>query len=296
MKQPIFTGTAVAIVTPFKKNGVDFDTLGDLLDFQMENGTDAIVVCGTTGEASTMTYRERAETIAFCVQHVGGRIPVIAGTGSNSTENAVTLSQEAERQGADALLVVTPYYNKASQAGLLQHYRTIADAVSLPVILYNVPSRTGVTISPETYAALAEHPNIIGVKEASGNLGNIQRTRRLCPEDFYIWSGNDDETVAICALGGKGVISVVANILPAEMHRLTQLCLKNDFAAGGKLQVHLKDFCDTMFCEVNPIPVKTALSLLGWRVGELRSPMCPPAPENLGHIKAMLAKYGLPVT
>ena len=295
MKQPIFTGSAAAIVTPFKEGGVDLESLGNLLDFQLENGTDAIVVCGTTGEASTMTYRERAETIAFCVQHVGGRVPVIAGSGSNSTENAVTLSREAERQGADGLLVVTPYYNKATQAGLHRHYRTIADAVSLPIILYSVPSRTGVAIAPETYAALAQHPNIAGVKEASGSLGNVQRTRALCPEDFTIWSGNDDETVPICALGGKGVISVAANILPAEMHRLTQLCLQNDFAAAGKLQVHLKDFCDAMFCEVNPIPVKTALGLLGWRVGELRSPMCPPSPENLELIKTVLARYGLMV-
>lgn len=295
MKRPIFTGSAVAIVTPFKDGGADLDTLGELLDFQLENGTDAVVVCGTTGEASTMTYAERAETIGFCVRHIGGRVPVIAGTGSNSTENAVALSQEAERRGADGLLVVTPYYNKASQAGLLRHYRSIADAVSTPVILYNVPSRTGVSIAPETYAALAEHPNIAGVKEASGNLGNIQRTKSLCPEDFYIWSGNDDETVPVCALGGKGVISVAANILPAEMHRLTQLCLNNDFAAAGELQVHLKDFCDTMFCEVNPIPVKTALGLLGWRVGELRSPMCPPSAENLERIKRVLTQYGLAV-
>lgn len=296
MKRPIFTGSAVAIVTPFKDGGVDLDALGALLDFQLENGTDAVVVCGTTGETSTMTYEERAETIGFCVRHVGGRVPVIAGTGSNSTENAVTLSREAERRGADGLLVVTPYYNKASQAGLLRHYRTIAAAVASPIILYNVPSRTGVSIAPETYAALADVPNIVGVKEASGNLGNVQRTRNLCPEDFTIWSGNDDETVPICALGGKGVISVAANILPAEMHRLVQLCLSNDFAAAGELQVHLKEFCDAMFCEVNPIPVKTALGLLGWRVGGLRSPMCPPAPENLERIKAVLAKYGLPVT
>lgn len=296
MKEVIFTGSAVAIVTPFKESGVDLEALGKLLDFQLENGTDAIVVCGTTGEASTMTYQERAETIAFCVRHVGGRVPVIAGSGSNSTENAVTLSREAERQGAGGLLVVTPYYNKATQAGLLRHYRTIADAVSIPLILYNVPSRTGVAIAPETCAALAEHPNIVGIKEASGNLGNVQRIRNLCPADFSIWSGNDDETVPICALGGKGVISVAANILPAEMHRLTQLCLKNDFAAAGKLQVHLKDFCDAMFCEVNPIPVKTALGMLGWRVGELRSPMCPPAPENLERIRTVLAKYGLPAT
>lgn len=295
MKKPIFTGSGVAIVTPFTKDGVDFDTLGKLLDFQMEHGTDAIVACGTTGEASTMTPRERTEVISFCADHVKGRVPVIAGSGSNSTSVAVSLSQEAEKAGADGLLLVTPYYNKASQTGLIQHYRTIADAVNVPCILYNVPSRTGVSIAPETYAELAKHPNITGTKEASGNLGNIQRTRNLCLEDFYIWSGNDDETVPICALGGVGVISVVANVLPAEMHTLARLCLDNDFAEAGKLQLYLKDFCDAMFCEVNPIPVKTALSLLGWRAGELRSPMCPPSAENLEHIKAVLAKYGLPV-
>lgn len=295
MKEPIFTGSAVALVTPFKDGGVDLEALGELLDFQLENGTDAVVACGTTGEASTMSYQERAETVEFCVRRVGGRVPVIAGTGSNSTENAVTLSREAERRGADGLLVVTPYYNKATQAGLLRHYRRIADAVSLPIILYNVPSRTGVSIAPETCAALAEVPNIVGVKEASGNLGNVQRIRALCPKDFSVWSGNDDETVPICALGGRGVISVVANVLPAEMRRLTELCRRNDFAAAGELQVHLKDFCDAMFCEVNPIPVKTALGLLGWRVGELRSPLCPPSPENLERIKTALTQYGLAV-
>lgn len=293
MKETIFTGCAVAIVTPFNNGAVDLEVLGRLLDFQIENGTNAIVVCGTTGEATTMSYQERMRTIAFCVEHVSGRIPVIAGSGSNSTENAITLSRDAEHCGADGLLVVTPYYNKATQAGLIRHYRTIADAVSSPVILYNVPSRTGVSIAPETYAALAEHPNIAGVKEASGNLGNVQRTRSLCPEDFCIWSGNDDETVPICALGGKGVISVAANVLPAEMHRLAQLCLDNDFAAAGKLQVHLKDFCDAMFCEVNPIPVKTALNLLGWNAGELRLPLCPPSEAHLEDIRKVLAQYGL---
>ena len=293
MKHPIFTGSATAIVTPFQDGGINYSVLGDLLDFQLENGADAIVVCGTTGEASTRTYQERTGTIEFCVRHVGGRVPVIAGSGSNSTENTITLSRDAERCGADGLLLVTPYYNKASQTGLIRHFHTAASAVSIPVILYNVPSRTGVSIAPETYAVLAEHPNITGVKEASGNLGNVQRTRALCPEDFTIWSGNDDDTVPICALGGKGVISVVSNILPAEMHRMAQLCLQNDFAAAGKLQVHLKEFCDAMFCDVNPIPVKTALSLLGWKVGDLRLPLCPPSGEYLEHIKAVLAKYGL---
>ena len=239
MKQPIFTGSGVAIVTPFNHESVDLNVLGSLLDFQLENQTDAIVVCGTTGEASTMTYRERMRTIEFCVEHIAGRIPVIAGSGSNSTEVTISLSKDAERAGADGLLVVTPYYNKANQIGLIRHYQVIADAVNSPVILYNVPSRTGVNISPESYAELAKHPNIIGTKEASGNLSNIQRTRNLCPDDFYIWSGNDDETVPICALGGVGVISVAANIVPDMMHRLVQLCLQNDFKAAGALQLEL---------------------------------------------------------
>ena len=293
MRQPIFTGSGVAIATPFTKDGVDFETLGELLDFQLEHGTDAIVACGTTGEASTMTPRERREVIAFCVERVKGRVPVIAGSGSNSTEVALSLSREAEEAGANGLLLVTPYYNKASQAGLIQHYRAIADAVSVPCILYNVPSRTGVSIAPETYAELAKHPNIVGVKEASGNLGNIQRTRNLCLEDFCIWSGNDDETVPICALGGVGVISVAANVLPAEMHTLARLCLDNDFSEAGKLQLYLKDFCDAMFCEVNPIPVKTALNLLGWEMGPLRLPLCPPGEGNLERIRETLAKYEL---
>ena len=245
MKKPLFTGSGVAIVTPFTKETVDLPTLGKLLDFQMKNGTDAIIVCGTTGEASTMSYRERMRTIEFCVDHVDGRLPVIA------------------------------------------------DGVDVPLILYDVPSRTGVTIAPETYAELAKHPNINGVKEAGGNFSNIQKTRNLCPEDFSIWSGNDDETAAICMLGGKGVISVVANVLPAEMHRLTELCLRNDFAAAGKLQLELKDFCDAMFCDVNPIPVKTALNLLGWDVGPLRLPLCDPTEAGLEKIRAALEKHGL---
>ena len=293
MRTPLFTGSGVAIVTPFTHDTVHLPTLGRLLDSQLQNGTDAVIVCGTTGEASTMTYGERMRAIEFCVDHVAGRVPVIAGSGSNSTESALALSRDAERAGADGLLVVTPYYNKASQAGLIRHYSVIADAVQIPLVLYDVPSRTGVTIAPETYAELAKHPNINGVKEASGNLSNIQRTRNLCPEDFSIWSGNDDETAAICLLGGRGVISVAANILPAQMHRLTELCFANDFAAAGKLQLELKDFCDAMFCDVNPIPVKTALNLLGWDVGPLRLPLCEPTEVGLAKIKAALERYGL---
>ena len=293
MRTPLFTGSGVAIVTPFTKETVDLPVLGRLLDFQLENGTDAIIVCGTTGEASTMSYHERMRTIEFCVEHVNGRVPVIAGSGSNATENAISLSRDAEHAGADGLLLVTPYYNKASQAGLIRHYLTIADAVKVPMIIYDVPSRTGVTMAPETYATLAKHHNINGVKEASGNLGTIQRTVNLCPEDFTIWSGNDDETVPICALGGKGVISVVANILPAEMHTLVKLCLDNDFAQAGTLQLALKDFCDAMFCDVNPIPVKTALNLLGWDVGPLRLPLCEPSEANVQRIRQALTKMGL---
>lgn len=295
MRKPLFTGSGVAIVTPFTNETVNLGALGRLLDFQLENGTDAVIVCGTTGEATTMSYRERMRTVEFCVEHVDGRVPVIAGSGSNSTETAITLSRDAQMAGADGLLVVTPYYNKASQSGLIRHYTAIADAVDRPLILYDVPSRTGVTIAPETYAELAKHPNINGVKEAGGNFSNIQKTRNLCPEDFSIWSGNDDETAPICLLGGKGVISVVANVLPAEMHRLTELCLQNDFAFAGKLQLELKEFCDAMFCDVNPIPVKTALNLLGWDVGPLRLPLCEPGEANLERIRRALVKYGLPL-
>ena len=293
MKRPIFTGSAVALVTPFKDRGVDLETLEGLLGFQLENGTDAVVVCGTTGEASTMTYEERAETIGACVRHVGGRVPVIAGSGSNSTEIAVALSQEAERQGADALLVVTPYYNKATQAGLIRHYRTIADAVSIPIILYDVPSRTGVSIAPETYAALAEHPNIAGVKEASGDLGSIQRTRALCPEDFCIWSGNDDETVPICALGGKGVISVLSNVMPQETHDIVSLYLEGKTKESLALQLRLLDLCKALFIDVNPIPVKEALNLMGMGTGHLRMPLTQMEPANVERLEKAMKNYGL---
>lgn len=293
MKQPIFTGSGTAVITPFNRESVDLNALGSLLDFQLENQTSAIIVCGTTGEASTMTYRERMRTIEYCVDHIDGRIPVIAGSGSNSTEVAIALSKDAERAGTDGLLVVTPYYNKANQAGLIRHYQVIADAVNCPVILYNVPSRTGVNILPDSYAALARHPNIIGTKEASGNLSNLQKTRNLCPDDFYIWSGNDDEVVPICALGGVGVISVVANIAPAKMSALTQLCLANNFGAAGTLQLELKALCDAMFCDVNPIPVKTALNLMGWNAGTLRLPLYETSESNLAHIRQTLKDYNL---
>lgn len=293
MKEPIFTGSGVAIITPFSNGTVDYPALHRLLDFHLANSTDAIIVCGTTGEAATMSYQERMQTIEAVVKHIDGRIPVIAGSGSNNTENAIMLSKDAAKVGADGLLVVTPYYNKASQQGLQRHYNAVADAVDIPVIVYDVPSRTGVAVAPETYAELAKNPKIIGAKEASGNLSNLQRTRNLCPDDFYIWSGNDDEAVPICALGGVGVISVVANLLPREMHTLVQLCLDNDFQAAGQLQLHLKEFCDAMFCEVNPIPVKTAMNLMGMDAGDLRLPLCEPSPEHRQLLETVLRKYGL---
>lgn len=293
MKKILFTGSGVAIVTPFKDGKVNLPSFGRLIDRQIAGGTDAIIVCGTTGEAATMTTAERQEAIAFCVERAAGRVPVIAGTGANDTRAARENSLAAERLGVDGLLVVTPYYNKATQQGLLRHFKTVADAVNIPIILYNVPSRTGVNILPETYAELAHHPNIAGVKEASGNFGQIQKTRNLCPTNFSIWSGNDDETAAICMLGGVGVISVVANVLPAQMHELTSLCLANDYAAAGRLQLKLKPLCDALFCEVNPIPVKTALNLMGLDAGELRLPLCPPTDASVEKLKLALSAWDL---
>ncbi|MBD5155696.1 MAG: 4-hydroxy-tetrahydrodipicolinate synthase [Oscillibacter sp.] len=294
MKQPVFTGSCVAIATPFTDhNAIDYPALRQLLDFQLENGTDAVVVCGTTGEAAAMSYVERMRTIETVVRHVDGRIPVIAGTGSNNTENAITLSKDAALAGVDALLVVTPFYNKATQKGLVHHYTSIADAVTKPMILYDVPSRTGVKCTAETYAELAKHPNIVGVKEASGDLALVQKTRELCPEDFYIWSGNDDETAPMMLLGGKGVISVAANVAPKEMHELTAACLNGDFVTAGKMQLRLRKLCEALFWEVNPIPVKTALAIMGHCQEIFRLPMCEMEPENREKLKAVLQEYGL---
>ncbi len=293
MKQPVFTGSGVAIITPFTNDGVDYPALTRLLDFQLENGTDAIIVCGTTGEAAAMSYEERIRTIEAVVRHVDGRVPVIAGTGSNNTENAIAMSRDASGAGVDALLVVTPFYNKATPKGLIRHYTAVADAVEKPVILYHVPSRTGVKCTAEIYAALAEHPNIVGVKEAGGDLALVQKTRELCPEDFYIWSGNDDETAPIMLFGGKGVISVAANVMPEAMHRLTAACLNGDFVAAGQMQLKLRKLCEALFWEVNPIPVKTALAIMGYCQERFRSPMCEMEPENRERLAGVLAEYGL---
>ena len=293
MKKPIFTGSAAAVATPFTGSGVDFPALRKHLDFLLENGTDALVVCGTTGEAATMSYEERMETVEAVVRHVDGRVPVIAGTGSNNTENAIALSKDAVSAGADGLLVVTPFYNKATQRGLIRHFAAVADSAERPVILYNVPSRTGVKCAAETYAQLAGHPNIQGVKEASGDLALVQKTRELCPEDFCIWSGNDDETAPIMLLGGSGVISVAANVVPQEMHQLTASCLSGDFVSAGKLQLRLRKLCEALFWEVNPIPVKTALAMMGFCQELFRLPMCEMEEENREKLKGVLAAYGL---
>lgn len=293
MKEPVFKGCATAIVTPFTSDSVDYEALRRLIDEQISAGINAIVVCGTTGESSTMTYSERMQTIETVVQQVNGRVPVIAGTGSNNTQTAAEQSRDAVSAGADALLVVTPYYNKATQRGLIRHYEYIADAAAKPVIVYNVPSRTGVSCTAETYAALSAHPNIAGVKEASGNFALIQKTRELCPEDFFIWSGNDEDTAAIMLLGGAGVISVVSNVAPKAMVDLTSTCLNGQFKEAGVQQLALRKLCETLFCEVNPIPVKTALSMMGRCSKTLRLPLCEMSDANRCKLEAVLREYDL---
>lgn len=293
MKQPIFTGVATAIITPFKNNEIDFPAFTRLLDFQLEGKSDALVVCGTTGEASTMTARERLFLVERCVEYVNGRVPVIAGSGANCTETARTMSRDMESIGADGLLIVTPYYNKATQQGLIDHYTVIADSVEIPIILYNVPSRTGVSFSAETYAALANHPNITGTKEASGSFALVQQTRTLCPEDFYVWSGNDEDTACLCTLGAKGVISVAANIIPKRMHELAKNGVEGDLRAAGQMQLELNPLLRALFCEVNPICVKTALALMGYCSDELRLPLCRMQEKNLEYLCDVLRKYAL---
>ena len=292
MKETIFTGAAVALVTPFNPDmSVNYEELEKLIEFQITSGTDAIVTCGTSCEAATLTDEEHVKVIEFTVNKVAGRVPVIAGTGSNDTAYAVELSQKAEALGANGLLLVTPYYNKASQSGLVQHFSAIADAVDIPVILYNVPSRTGVGCTAQTYQALAKHPNIAGVKEASDDFDLIQDTLNLCPPDFTVWSGNDGSTAAIMALGGKGVISVAANVVPREMHELTQLCLENRFLEAGTLQLKLHELIRALFCEVNPIPVKTSMELLGLCGGELRLPLCRMSERHLEQLSHALEPF-----
>ncbi|MBB6218276.1 4-hydroxy-tetrahydrodipicolinate synthase [Anaerosolibacter carboniphilus] len=289
----LFTGSGVAIVTPFKDGKVNYSKMEEILNWHIEQGTDAIIVCGTTGEASTMSDEEQKEMIKFTVEKINGRIPVIAGTGSNNTAHAIEMSKYAEAVGADGLLVITPYYNKATTKGLLAHFTAIADAVSIPIILYNVPGRTGVNILPATVAELAKHRNIQAIKEASGNIAQVAEIARLVPSDFHIYSGNDDMIVPLMSLGGHGVISVVANVAPRDTHNMVQKFIDGDVKGACALQLQMKALIDALFIEVNPIPVKTAMNLMGFEMGELRLPLTEMSEGNLNILTARMTEYGL---
>ena len=293
MKTPVFTGSSVAICTPFKDGCIHYPKLAQLIDWQIENGTAAITICGTTGEASTLTLEEHIEAVDFCVRHVAGRVKVIAASSSNDTQAALLLSEKAEQSGADALMIVTPYYNRPTQRGLIAHFEYIADRVNLPIILYNVPGRTGVGFTVDTYKTLSRHPRINGVKEASGDFSLISRTMAACGNDLYIWSGNDGDTVPMMSLGALGTISVSANIIPRDVADMCQVALDGDFARAAALQLKHTGLIHNLFLEVNPIPVKTAMNLMGMDVGELRLPLCDMAPENLEKLKAAMVASGI---
>lgn len=294
MKKTIFTGAGVAIVTPMNEDGsINYKKLGELIDFNIDNGTDAIVICGTTGESSTMTDAEHKECIKFAVDHTAKRVPVIAGTGSNDTKYAISLSQEAQSLGADAILVVTPYYNKTSQAGLVAHFTAIADSVDIPMILYNIPSRTGVNIAVETFKTLSKHKNIVGVKEAGGNIQYVAKIIAECGDDLDVYSGEDGMIVPIMSLGGKGVISVLSDVMPKQTHEMCKFALENNFAEAGKLQVKYIELINALFSDVNPIPVKEALNLMGMKVGNCRLPLVPMSDEKRNALKDVLKKYNL---
>ena len=291
----IFRGSGVAIVTPFTgDNQVDYAKLGELIDYQVENGTDSIIICGTTGESSTLTHEEHIECIRYAVEKTAGRIPVVAGTGSNCTETAVYLSQEAEKAGADGLLLVTPYYNKATQKGLIRHFTIVADSVKLPIILYNVPSRTGCNILPETAAELARNvKNIVGIKEASGNISQIVKLASLTEGILDIYSGNDDQIVPILSLGGVGVISVLANIAPRQTHDIVAEYMEGNTKESARLQLKALPLANALFSEVNPIPVKAALNMMGFEVGGLRGPLTEMEPQNQEKLRRAMEEYGL---
>lgn len=294
MKTPIFTGAATALVTPMKQDGsVNFERLESLVNEQIEAGIDALVICGTTGEKSTLRYDEHVKVIEIAAKANNGRVPLIAGTGSNDTVYSVELCDDAEKAGADAFLMVTPYYNKTSQAGLVAHYNYIADRVNKPIILYNVPSRTGVAVKPETYKELSKHPNIVGLKEANGDLSSVATTRYLCGDDLYIYSGNDDQTVPIMSLGGLGVISVASNILPAEMHKMCEAYLKGDTKTASDMQIKYTGLMNALFCDVNPVPVKTAMNLIGMEAGPCRLPLYEMNEQNIALLKQKLIECGL---
>lgn len=294
MKKPVFTGAAVAIITPMHADGsIDYEEMGRIIDDQIENGTDAIVICGTTGESPTMTDEEHTACIRYAVKKTAGRVPVIAGTGSNDTKYAVWLSRQAQADGADALLLVTPYYNKTSQAGLIAHYTAIADAVDLPCILYNVPSRTGCNLTAASLAQLAKHPNINAVKEASGNISQVAEIAAACGEELNIYSGNDDQIVPLLALGGKGVISVLSNVAPRYTHDLCAKWFAGDTAGSLAMQLAALPLCKALFADVNPIPVKWAMNRLGWHAGACRLPLVDPNEAVQTQLDSALRAFGL---
>lgn len=294
MKNPIFTGAAVAIITPMNEDGsVNYEEFGRFIDFQIENGTDAIVVCGTTGESSTLKVVEHNQAIKWCVEYVNHRVPVIAGTGSNSTACAIDISKEACEAGADALLLVTPYYNKTSQRGLIAHYTAIHDATNLPIILYNVPSRTGLNIAPETAYELSKLPRVNGIKEASGSLEQIEKIHELCGDELNLWSGNDDQIYDLMERGGKGVISVLSNICPQETHDIVQKYLDGDKQGSKEMMDKYLKLAKAMFVDVNPIPVKEAVNLIGFAAGPCRLPLIEMDDKNKAYVKETMQEYGL---
>lgn len=294
MKKTIFTGSGVAIVTPMHEDGsVNYAELERLIEFQIAEGTDAIISCGTTGESATLDHEEHCKVLDFTIQHVNHRVPVIAGTGSNDTQYAVQLAQSAEKSGADALLMVTPYYNKTSQSGLVRHFTYVADRVNTPIILYNVPSRTGCNIQPETYLELSKHPNIVATKEANGNVASTIHTMSLCGDDLDVYSGEDDLTLPLMAMGGKGVISVFANVMPKAMHELCAAILKGDLETARSIQFANTELMKALFMDVNPIPVKEALNLMGYQCGPCRMPLAPLSEAAHEKLVAVMKKYGL---
>ena len=293
----IFKGAGVAIVTPMKADGeVNYDVLGEMLDAQIQGGTDAIIICCTTGESATLTEEEHSAVIRYAIKKVNKRIPVIAGTGSNCTATAIKLSKEAEKDGADGLLLVTPYYNKATQNGLIAHYTAIANAVNIPIILYNVPSRTGCNLLPETIAKLVKNvKNIVGVKEASGNISQIAKVKFLCGDDVDLYSGNDDQVVPILSLGGIGVISVLSNVAPKETHDMVMDYLNGDLEKAREMQLKALPLIDALFSEVNPIPVKKAMSFMGWEAGPLRAPLSEMEDAHAEVLKQAMKDFGIKV-
>ncbi|MGI6004162.1 MAG: 4-hydroxy-tetrahydrodipicolinate synthase [Christensenellales bacterium] len=289
----LFTGSCVAICTPFSKDGVDFEAYAEQIEYQIANGTDVILCTGTTGEPSTMSHDEKMAVIEFTIKTVAGRVPVMAGTGGNNTASVIADSIQAQSLGADMLLVVTPYYNKCTQKGLIEHFYAVADSVDIPIVVYNVPSRTGVNVLPKTLAELAKHKNIRGLKEASGNIGQMVEICRLVGDTMDIYSGDDGVVVPLMSIGGKGVVSVAANIIPQQMHDMCQKMLDGDVAGAAKMQLEMNPLIDALFCEVNPIPVKTALNLLGRKGGLLRLPLSTMVESNLEILKKALSDYGL---